>query len=87
VSATTAARVDDETARIVREALEHALRLLSLHRVSLDALTQRLCDQETASGEEITELLSDAEKNRSAPEPTVGTPPTPEIRRTRVHRR
>lgn len=87
VSAATAARVDDETARIVREALEHALRLLSLHRVSLDALTQRLCDQETASGEEITELLSDAEKNRSAPEPTAGTPPTPEIRRTRVHRR
>ena len=62
VSAVTAARVDDETARIVREALEQALRLLSVHRTSLDALTHRLCEKETVNGAEITKLLAKSPK-------------------------
>ena len=62
VSAATASRVDDETARIVREALEHALQLLSVNRMSLDALTHQLCDKETVHGSEITQLLAKAPK-------------------------
>ncbi len=57
VSVTTAARVDDETARIVHDALDRALEMLGHNRISLDALTQLLCDQETVSGAEIAKIV------------------------------
>jgi cell division protease FtsH len=57
VSTATAARVDDETARLVREALERALQILSVNRLSLDELTHQLCEKETVNGAEITKLL------------------------------
>ena len=58
VSATTAARVDDETVRIVKEALERAIVLLVANRTPLDSLTRQLCDKETVTGAEITTILS-----------------------------
>ena len=58
VSTTTAARVDDETVRIVREALEQASLLLVAHRAALDSISAQLCDKETVSGAEITMILS-----------------------------
>ena len=72
VSVTTAARVDDETARIVREALEQALRLLADNRAGLDALTHRLCDKETVNGAEITELLAKTKKSPAAKDAVAG---------------
>jgi cell division protease FtsH len=57
VSADTAARVDNETARIVNDALEKAFSLLTTHRVALDALTRLLSEQETVNGAEITNIL------------------------------
>ncbi len=58
VSPRTAARVDDETTRIVRDALQHALDLLKSNRVSLDALTRELCETETVSGARIAAILN-----------------------------
>ncbi len=57
VSASTAARVDNETVRLVNDALDKALSILTANRVSLDALTRRLCDKETVNGAEITKIL------------------------------
>lgn len=53
VSPRTAARVDDETTRIVKRSLQEAIDLLTEHRESLDALAQQLCDTETVSGEQV----------------------------------
>ena len=58
VSTTTAARVDDETVRIVKEALEQASVLLVSNRAALDSLAARLYDKETVSGTEIITILS-----------------------------
>jgi cell division protease FtsH len=62
VSIATAARVDDETVRIVKEALEQAVVLLAANRKPLDSLTQQLCDKETVTGAEITTILSTPKK-------------------------
>lgn len=69
VSSTTAAVVDRETSRIVREAFATALSIIKDNRVSLDALGQRLCDKETVSGTEIEEILTKSGKRLPA-----GTP-------------
>lgn len=58
VSADTAARVDNETARIVNDALEKALSLLTTNRGSLDTLTRLLSEQETVNGAEIESILT-----------------------------
>ncbi|MEX2442583.1 MAG: ATP-dependent zinc metalloprotease FtsH [Alkalispirochaeta sp.] len=59
VSAATAARVDNETARIVTQALERAVALLTIHRDSLDSLSHRLSEQETVNGAEIESILKE----------------------------
>ena len=76
VSATTAALVEGETTRIVREALEKALHLLKLHKSSLEALIQRLCEKETVSGEEIKTILgSEVHPPGDIPSPKVSPSP------------
>ncbi|MFO7730442.1 MAG: ATP-dependent zinc metalloprotease FtsH [Spirochaetia bacterium] len=57
ISTTTAAMVEGETTRMVRDALEKALFLLQKHVSSLETLMQRLCEEETVSGEEIETIL------------------------------
>ena len=57
ISTTTAALVEGETTRLVSDALEKALHLLTRHISSLETLMQRLCEQETVSGEEIKSIL------------------------------
>jgi len=49
--------VDLETARIVREALQKAIRLLTKNESSLKALTALLSEKETVSGEEIEGII------------------------------
>jgi cell division protease FtsH len=61
ISTTTAALVEAETSRIVREALEKALHRLKRHTPSLETLMHRLCEEETVSGEEIKTILEDEE--------------------------
>jgi cell division protease FtsH len=60
VSQETAGQVDAETRRLVEEALSQASALLDLHRITLDRLAERLCDQETVNGSEVTAMLAEA---------------------------
>lgn len=58
VSPQTAARVDAEVERIVREALRQAEGLLNCHKAALDGLSHELCEKETLSGVELLAILS-----------------------------
>jgi cell division protease FtsH len=60
--------IDTEVARLLREAEEHAVALLRTHRGALDALTQRLLDSETVSGDVVRAIAG-----ASGPVP-VGVP-------------
>jgi cell division protease FtsH len=60
VSQETAGQVDAETRRLVEEALSEASALLDLHRITLDRLAERLCDQETVNGSEVTGMLAES---------------------------
>src|SRR5690606_34210905 len=55
-SEATAAAVDEEVQRIIRECHDEAKRLLQEHRGALDALAQALLDRETLDEEEILEV-------------------------------
>lgn len=59
VSQETAGQVDAETRRLVEEALSRASELLVLHRITLDRLAERLCDQETVNGSDVTAMLAE----------------------------
>jgi cell division protease FtsH len=52
-------RVDQEVARLVREAEAEATALLTTHRAVLDTLAQRLVTEETLTGEELELVLAD----------------------------
>ena len=49
--------IDEEVARILREADEHAYRLLEEHRDELERLTEALIEREVLTEGEITELI------------------------------
>jgi cell division protease FtsH len=66
VSQETASQVDTETRRLVEEALDQASALLSAHRATLDRLAERLCDQETVHGSEVTTMLAEATAPKDA---------------------
>jgi cell division protease FtsH len=57
VSPHTAAQVDIETRRIVEEALVAAWELLDRHPAGLERLAELLIEQETISGEAVTQIL------------------------------
>lgn len=63
VSPETAARVDTETRRIIEEAVGRTWNLLEADRGALDRLAERLCQQETVSGEEVAAVLAHAGSN------------------------
>jgi cell division protease FtsH len=54
---TTQRRVDDEVARLLREAEVRAGELLRRHRAALDSLTGRLLEEETVDGSVVYDLL------------------------------
>ncbi len=58
VSPQTAARVDSEVERIVREALLQAEDLLNSNRAALDSLSRQLCEKETVSGIELQAIVA-----------------------------
>jgi cell division protease FtsH len=53
----TQRKIDEEVARLLRHAEQHALDLLKEHRAELDRLTDMLLDQETVDGEAVYELV------------------------------
>jgi cell division protease FtsH len=58
ISPQTATQVDRETRRIVEDALHHAWELLESYRPVLDQLTERLCMNETVSGDEVSLIVT-----------------------------
>jgi cell division protease FtsH len=58
VSPRTATVVDDETRRLVEEAVAQAWELLESHRPALERLAERLCAEETVSGDDVLAILS-----------------------------
>ena len=63
-------RVDDEVARLVREAETSAKSLLLANRKTLDELAGRLVEEETISGEELERALAGLAGNGTAKRPT-----------------
>jgi len=59
VSPETADHVDAETRRIVEEAVCRASELLETHPAALGRLAEKLCDQETVDGSQITAILAE----------------------------
>jgi cell division protease FtsH len=57
MSASTLDRADQAVRRIVTAALEQAIQLLTARRAELDALAQKLMEEETIDEDAITELL------------------------------
>ena len=49
--------IDEEVARILREADDHAFRLLEEHRDALERLTEALVEREVLTEAEIAELI------------------------------
>ena len=59
VSPETACQVDAETRRIIEEAVGRASVLLEAHPAALGRLAEKLCDQETVDGSQITVILAE----------------------------
>jgi cell division protease FtsH len=49
--------IDEEVARILREADEHAYRMLEDHRDDLERMTEALIEREVLTEQEITQLI------------------------------
>lgn len=64
--------IDQEVARLVREAEQSALALLQTHRPALDRLAERLLAEETVDGTVVLAILRDADTTASAGGPTDG---------------
>jgi len=69
----TAAHVDAETRRIVEEAVCRAGELLETHPVALGRLAEKLCDQETVDGSQITAILAEELRLPAVQIPAVET--------------
>ncbi|MDQ4076782.1 MAG: ATP-dependent zinc metalloprotease FtsH [Chloroflexota bacterium] len=65
-----ATKIDEATRRLVEEAHQKAIDLLTEHRDLLDSLANRLLEHETLSAESLAEVWGDVE----VPEPSVPVP-------------
>jgi cell division protease FtsH len=66
--------IDQEVARLLREAEERALELVRTHRPALDTLTRLLLEKETIDGSAVEDLVrSPADGARTAPPVSVPT--------------
>lgn len=57
----TAAEVDDEVMKVLKESYEEAKRLLTEHRSSLDRIAEFLIEKETITGKEFMEIFHETE--------------------------
>ncbi len=69
----TARLIDEEVQRILREADQRALHMLSEHREQLDRLAQALLEHEELTREEIERILATDGDARGRAEPAVAT--------------
>ena len=60
-SETTAAEIDQEVMRIIKEAYAEALRLLGEHRAALDRIAAFLIEKETITGKEFMDIFHEVE--------------------------
>jgi len=58
ISPATAAKVDEETRRIIEESVSKAWKLLEAKRRQLDELAERLFEKETVEAEELKQLIA-----------------------------
>ena len=58
----TAAEIDREVMRVIKEAYEEALRLLREHREALDKIADFLIEKETITGKEFMEIFHQVER-------------------------
>jgi cell division protease FtsH len=70
----TVHKIEEETRRILGEALEGSLRRIREHRAQLDALVAHLAQHETVEKDELGRLLGPG-----APRPTYSEPPAPAL--------
>jgi cell division protease FtsH len=64
-------QVDREVRRLVEEAFQRAVRVLSQHRAVLDTLVQRLLEDETVEGEALAIVLTGVTAHEAATEGTT----------------
>src|SRR5262245_40706754 len=72
----TAARIDDEVAKLLEAARERARAILTQHRDLLDALAEELIAKETVSGARLGEIAAGAGKGAAV---VAGAPPSDAI--------
>ena len=65
-----AVQIDQEVARIIKEAEAKATHILTKYRKALDKLTEQLLEKETVGGDELTKMLQD-DTGISKPETTI----------------
>jgi cell division protease FtsH len=60
--------IDQEAARLLREAEQHAISLLHAHRAALDRLAALLVEHETLDGKAVLAILAQAPEPTDAPQ-------------------
>jgi cell division protease FtsH len=73
VSQKTAAKVDEETLRIVQDAVHTAWELLESHQSALDDLAKRLIEYETVEGDELSAILAQSPSKNGRKHTLEGT--------------
>jgi len=63
----TQAEIDKEVSRLLREAEERAISLLSSHRAELDALVGELLERETVDGSDVYRLAGQPDRSSTVP--------------------
>jgi cell division protease FtsH len=61
--------IEDETRRVLNEALEGALQTLRERRTALDRLVEQLVERESIEGKELAELLGTGPERRRSESP------------------
>ncbi|WP_407696887.1 ATP-dependent metallopeptidase FtsH/Yme1/Tma family protein [Streptomyces dysideae] len=69
--------VDEETARLARNAEKRAVALLSEHRKALDALAELLTTRETVDGSVVLDVLQQQQQRPDGHHPAAAGKPTP----------
>ncbi|MDO4344196.1 MAG: ATP-dependent zinc metalloprotease FtsH [Eubacteriales bacterium] len=64
----TAAEIDREVMRVIKEAYQEALRLLGEHREALDKIADFLIEKETITGKEFMEIFRQVEGSQNSTE-------------------
>jgi cell division protease FtsH len=76
----TARAIDTEVERLLRDAEEHCVQILTTNRTALDLVARALLEHETISGSEVSRLIRVANGTEpDVPAPTPTPPPPPVV--------